>query len=119
MADTDEEINKGIKLKKDRYRNIRGGEAHLLDIFCVKCNNLLMKYQKDGRGNLIRCYLNRVMFPPNLENLQYNFSLQNVKDLPNLECSQCKTVIGTKMVYDDGRPAFRLIRGSYYKRILL
>jgi len=108
--------NGSFKLKKDRYRNVRGGEAHLLDIRCVKCNSLIITYQKDGIGGLLRCYLNRIMYPPELERLQYHFNRNNLKSLPNLTCKSCGLLIGTPMLYMDGRVAYRLQRGNFLKR---
>ena len=103
-----------FKLKNDKYRKARGGEAHLLDIYCVQCNRHLMKYQKDGKGQLMRCYLNRIFHPPALERLQYTVAY--LKQMSNLVCHSCFTVIGTPMVYDDGRLAFRLRKGFYSKK---
>lgn len=112
------DISNRIKLKKDRYRSARGGEAHLLDIFCSNCNSLIIKYQKDGRGGLLRCYLNRILFPPDLEALQYHYNHSNLKNLPNLTCQSCKSVIGTPMVYTDGRIAYRLQIGNFQKKLV-
>jgi hypothetical protein len=106
-----------FELKNDKYRKARGGSTRLLDIFCVSCNGLLMKYQKDGKGNLLRCYLNRIFYPPNLEQLQHDPKIQSPRDMLNLACSQCKSVIGTPMFYEDGRLAFRLRKGLYYKKL--
>ena len=108
--------NKMIILKNDKYRKARGGEAHLLNIYCVPCNTLLIKYQKDGKGNLLRCYLNRIMHPPHLEKLQRQFTVTNLRDLPNLTCQSCNVVIGTPIVYMDGRIAYKLRKGYYHKK---
>ncbi len=108
--------NNLFKLKNDRYRAARGGEAHLLDISCTRCSSTVIKYQKDGKGNLVRCYLNRIMYPESLEKLQYSFNISNYRDLPALSCPECKSVIGTVMVYDDGRIAYRLQRGNFTKK---
>jgi|SRR3989344_4603509 len=105
-----------FKLKNDSYRAARGGEAHLLDISCSRCSTQVLKYQKDGRGNLMRCYLNRILHPENLERLQHLFTPHNYKQLPNLTCPQCKEVIGTPMIYSDGRVAYRLQHGKFAKK---
>lgn len=105
-----------FKLKNDKYRTARGGEAHLLNVFCAKCNITLLKYQKDGIGDLLRCYLNRICYPSELEKLQREPAISDPKQMPNLECSKCKTVIGTPMQHIDGRLAFRLRKGMYYKK---
>ena len=46
-------------MKKDKYLRVRGGTARMLDIHCAKCGAWILKYQKDGVGQLLRCYLNR------------------------------------------------------------
>src|SRR3989344_1533349 len=86
------------KLKKDRYVHTRGGNSHLLDIHCSGCKAYLLLYQKDGHGSLLRLYLDRIFAPPELQMLQFRY--QNKKDMPNLACAACKTLIGTPMVYE-------------------
>lgn len=53
-------------LKKDRYVNARGGNSHFLDLYCNRCGQHLALYQKDGRGSLIRLYLDRIFDPKKL-----------------------------------------------------
>lgn len=105
-----------MKMKNDKYRRARGGSAQMLDISCAVCGAYLMLYQKDGPGNLLRCYLNRIFAPPELEALQHNPSIDEPRDLSPLVCRACGTAIGTPMRYDDGRLAFRLHHGSFAKR---
>ena len=105
-------------MKQDKYRRARGGMAKMLDISCATCGAWLMKYQKDGVGNLLRSYLNRIFAPPELKRLQDDPKIQEPKDMPNLVCGSCNTIIGLPMRYDDGRLAFRLIKGTYSKKIL-
>jgi hypothetical protein len=107
-----------MAMKQDKYRRARGGTAKMLDISCTNCGGWLLKYQKDGPGNLLRCYLNRIFAPEKLERLQNDPTIQEPKDIPNLVCNSCKTLIGTPMRYEDGRLAFRLIKGRYSKRQL-
>lgn len=103
-------------MKKDKYLRVRGGRAKMYDIHCSNCNVWLLKYQKDGVGNLLRCYLNRIFAPPELESLQRDPTIKEPKNMPNLICPSCKKVIGTPMRHVDGRLAFRLIKGKYSKR---
>ena len=73
----------------------------MLEIGCVKCNNFVLKYQKDGVGSLIRLYLDRI---------------SNKKDLdPNsLKCSKCGNLLGVGIIYKpENRPAYSLVRGAY------
>jgi len=108
--------NMPVKMKRDKFRNARGGKAVMIDIYCSKCNTKVLWYQKDGTGSLKRCYLNRIFAPPELERLQRDPSIQEPKDLPNLVCPSCQNVLGTPMRYSDGRLAYRLRLGSFYKK---
>lgn len=103
------------KMKNDKYRKVRGGQARMIDVFCVKCDAKVIEYQKDGKGNLHRCYLNRIFSQKNYEELQY--VIKDVKQMPNLECMKCHEVIGTPMIHTDGRFAFRLRYGHFYKKL--
>ncbi len=109
-------IRSDFELKNDKYRRARGGIAHFLEISCSQCSTYLMTYQKDGMGNLLRCYLNRIFHPPELERLQYRVS--SLQDVPQLKCNGCDTVIGSPMLYNNGRFAFRLRKGLYMKKRL-
>lgn len=102
-------------MKNDIYRRARGGKAEVIEVVCVNCSRRVLTYQKDGRGNLLRCYLNRIMGPDEYESLQYSTSIREPKHMPNLYC-ECKSLIGTPMRHKDGRLAFRLIRGSYQRK---
>ncbi len=102
-------------LKKDKYVSTRGGNSHFLDLFCSKCNQHFALYQKDGRGRLLRMYLDRIFAPQELVLLQSKMS--NKADMPNLKCPKCSALIGTPMVYEaERRLAFRLIHGSFVKK---
>ncbi len=104
-------------MKKDKYFRARGSTTRLLDIHCAGCNTFVLQYQKDGVGNLLRCYLNRIIVPPKLADLQVAPLINEPRDMPNLVCPHCKSIIGTPMRYDDGRLAFRLVKGAYSKKI--
>ncbi len=102
------------KLKKDGYARERGGGSEFLDIYCSFCQSHIALYQKDGSGSLLRMYLDRIFEPKNLSNLQDSF---NKSSLPNLRCFSCDNLIAVPMVYKlENRLAFRLIRGSFFKR---
>lgn len=104
-------------MKKDRYLRARGGKSRMLDVHCAKCGAWVLRYQKDGIGHLLRCYLNRIFAPPELAALQRDPTINEPNDMQNLICPKCKTVIGTPMRHEDGRLAFRLIKGTYSKKI--
>lgn len=103
-------------MKKDMYSRARGGWSKLFDIHCTNCKKRVLRYQKDGVGQLLRCYLNRIIAPPHLETLQYDPKIQEPRDMPNLTCPQCSTLIGTPMRHEDGRLAFRLLKGKHSKQ---
>ena len=107
-----------FELKNDKYRRARGGTAKLLRLKCAKCETDLMIYQKDGPGNLLRCYLNRIFSPPELKGLQDDENIREPRDLLNLICSSCQEKIGHPIRYRDGRLAFSLIHGSVAKHNL-
>lgn len=104
-----------FRLKRDEYRDKRGGQSELFDINCGKCGNLTLVYQKDGypRQKLYRCYLNRILWPPALALLESTVSTK--KEMPELKCDICETKLGTPMVYKDGRLAYGLILGNFTK----
>lgn len=109
-----EQQNTQHAFKKDKYVSARGGSSQFLDIYCSKCGQHLFLYQKDGRGSLLRSYLDRIFEPQELSVLQ--FKSGNKKDLPNIRCSKCSSLVGTPMVYErEKRLAFRLIHGSFVK----
>lgn len=103
-----------FRLKNDRYRKERGGMAKFLNVSCTFCDTWLLLYQKDGRGNLLRFYLNRIFVPSSLAELQ-NRDFQRFQNMGNLICHQCGNLIGTPMLHSDNRLAYRLKRGSFFK----
>ncbi|MBI5045320.1 MAG: hypothetical protein HZC02_05350 [Candidatus Levybacteria bacterium] len=104
-----------IKFKSDKYKKSRGGYSRLLDIQCGKCGRHLLLYQKDGPGILKRMYLDRIFESDKYSGLE-NSSL---KSIPQLICSECKTIIGIPFIYEkENRLAFRLFVGGIVKRIV-
>ena len=97
-------INKKVKppfkIKRDKYFIKKGGLTRILKIRCSKCERVLFLYQKDGPkgGWLKRCYLNRIISPN-------HFNPQNPL--------KCCTLIGMPMIHKDGRPAYKLIKGTF------
>ena len=105
------------KLKKDKYLRERGGTAKVQNIVCSKCGEALFVYQKDGPGWLKRAYLNRIVAPEIFSKLQYQYSADNFKTMKNLVCP-CNNLIGTPILYRDGRIAYHLERGSFQRKPL-
>lgn len=103
------------KIKKDHYRKVRGGKSTVLDISCSNCNDVVLIYQKDGDGGLLRCYINRIFSPDIYVTMNNDPRISEPKDLPNLICGKCGSLIGVPMRHSDGRLAFRLRRGAFKK----
>lgn len=107
---------KNFSFKKDRYRKARGGTSVFLSLSCANCRTWLLLYQKDGPGQLLRLYLDRIHAPENLESLQRQFVRQGAKEIPALRCPSCNALIAVPMVYEkEGRLAYRLIHGTFSK----
>ncbi len=107
-------VMKNIELKKDKYKRARGGHSRFLNIFCSKCGDSVVLYQKDGPGSLKRTYLDRILSPEDLKGLD---SLL-LKSLKPLSCKKCKQVLGVPFVYaKEKRLSFRLFEGSVSKKI--
>jgi len=102
-------------IKKDKYFRSRGGISQVWQIRCSKCDEALLLYQKDGRGSLKRLYLNRILAPENLSRLQD--SALKPQSITALTCNQCRTLIGLPTLHWEGRLAFRLVPGSWGKKI--
>lgn len=103
------------KRKKDKYRKTRGGQSTYLTISCAACNTSILLYQKDGPGTLYRMYLDRILAPPELADLQHTCAAK--EDMPNLTCPHCDAVIATPMVYSrERRLALRVIKGRLAKK---
>ena len=104
------------KLKNDRYRKSRGGKSELLDIFCSGCDDFILLYQKDGKGRLLRMYLDRIHAPDKILDLA-NRDFSSVNDIANLVCGGCDQVAAVPMEYSlEKRFAYRLIPERTYKQ---
>lgn len=95
---------KKYKIKRDKYRKVRGGTSKIFLIKCAACGNLLLVYQKDGPGILKRLYWDRIL------------EWQQKMDYA---CQKCKAVFGTEYLYEkENRPAIRLYVDAVKKTIL-
>ena len=101
-------------IKRDRFLQLRGGRAYRVELSCRACDTVLLQYQKDGDGQLKRCYLNRIIGPEVL--LESGKFATTDKDLELLQCNSCKAKIGIPITYYDGRLAYRLIPNTFKKR---
>lgn len=104
-----------LKIKRDKYRKFRGGTSKFLNIYCANCKEFLLLYQKDGPGPLKRLYLDRIFEPEEFTKWQ---DIANIKEVPNLICSNCKTVIGTPYIYEkENRKALLLNPHNFTKKL--
>lgn len=100
--------------KNDKYKSARGGSSRMLNLHCSKCDNIFAVYQKDGSGNLRRMYMDRIVSPESLVNLQRN----DIKDIEPIRCDKCGILLAMPYVYmKEKRKAFRVISEAVVKRI--
>jgi ribosomal protein S27E len=101
--------------KKDKYRKTRSGGSTYLNISCAACDRPILLYQKDGPGTLYRMYLDRILAPAHLVDLQARYA--DKSDMPGLQCPDCGELLAVPMVYSpEGRLAFRVLKGKLHKR---
>lgn len=95
-----------IKLKNDRFRKTRGGASKLLTLVCGNCRTKLFDYQKDGKGTIIRLYLDRIVL--NHQNIAMEGG--------NIACPDCQKILGNVSIYKkESREALFLERGAVVK----
>ncbi|MFH0905989.1 MAG: hypothetical protein V1824_01470, partial [archaeon] len=80
-------------IKNDRFRKNRGGHSRLLELFCRKCDALVLTYQKDGQGGLKRLYFDRIFYPEKLNSLK-DIDNSKISQISPLICDKCKAVLG-------------------------
>ncbi len=84
----------------DKYQKVRGGWSKFLNLYCVYCGYHVALYQKDGPGPLMRSYLDRILAPADLADLQHK------KKVPEVHCKHCGRLLGIPGTYDvETRPA--------------
>ncbi|MEW6981506.1 hypothetical protein AAD001_02505 [Colwelliaceae bacterium 6471] len=76
------------------------GPVKTTDIFCKKCNKLLFKYRKAGKGALVKCFKERI---------------SQDHTLVNGTCPHCDTVFARDTLVR-GSPAFKLIGGKVWNK---
>lgn len=98
-----------MKFSNDQFKARRGGTSKWLMVSCRECQNDLFIYQKDGTGQLLRLYLDRIYSSPEGERPFKNITYQA---LGNLACNNCESLIGVPMIYEkhgEDRLAERII----------
>ncbi len=83
-----------------------------LDILCGQCGKFIVRYRKEGSGQLIRLYLDKILEPKILSVLK---TRGRKSSLPVLVCPECNHPVGHPMEHCGNRLAYRMIRGSFKK----
>ena len=92
-------------VKNDKYRRARGGRSTFYNIACVDCGLILCEYQKDGRGQLRRLYIDR------MNHIKVVRGSNKVG-----KCENCNNLIGYYYIYKkEKRPALKLFVGAITK----
>ena len=105
---------KQYKPRKDKFTKARGGSSKLLSIFCAQCNTEILLYQKDGPGDLLRMYLDKILAPDDLVVKVSGYT--NKSEMESLACRKCYTLMAVPMVYDkEDRLAYRIVNGEIKK----
>ena len=87
--------------------------TRILNLFCSRCDALVVQYRKQGTGSLVRLYLDRILGPQPLAELK---SCGKKSELPPLTCTGCDRKIGIAAVHEGNRLAYRLIKGTFRRR---
>jgi phage FluMu protein Com len=97
-----------FKIKKDQYLKNRKGYSQIYALYCAKCNELLAYYQKDGSGDLLRIYVDRI------NHSKYS---KDFKEDKKFLCPKCKRLIGLGYIYKkENRPSYRLFQNAIKKK---
>lgn len=107
-------VSKLPKFTKDRAYRRRGGSAEWLLLDCVSCKSNLAFYQKDGPGNILRLYLDRISDSDG----DRPYKQTPFNQVRNLGCYACNALIGVPLLYDKDpqpRPAIRLVQPGVEK----
>ena len=104
------------RIKKDKFQKSRG-RPKILHIKCSKCHSLVLIYQKDGPGPLLRCYLDRIAWPTSFSLL--NTPSVSIKDLQPIKCTECASLLGSPFIYlKENRLAYNMKQGTFEKEII-
>lgn len=91
-----------MKYKNPNYKKIRG--SHILIVSCGNCKTDIAKYQKLGRGNLLRMHIERII----------KCSLDYPKQLI---CPNCGKHLASKIsIKKSGKESYKMNRSTYNVR---
>lgn len=110
-------MSKEFKIERDKFSERRGGKSTIYEISCASCETSIMHYQKDGKGSLIRCYVDRILDIQNIKPINNNTESTPIEDYKSLICGGCDSLIGTSMVYKpENRLAFYMHKGTFSRK---
>lgn len=98
----------GIRLIYDNFTE-RRGNPKIIHIHCRRCDHKVIKYQKDGPGRLLRCYLDRIHEPSQYK--EDELPKFDVNKSADFRCGYCDSILGSPMIYTlykENRPAYKL-----------
>jgi hypothetical protein len=103
-----------MKFKTDKYKHARGGYSRFVNVHCRKCEHIVLVYQKDGPGVLRRLYLDRIVEPENMQDVNH----LDISEMNDLRCQNCDEYLGTPYIYKkENRKAIRLYVDAVVKRL--
>nr|WP_300004048.1 hypothetical protein [Tissierella sp.] len=88
-----------MKYKNENYRKIKG--SHILLISCGSCKSEIARYQKLGKGSVLRMYVDRV--------------IESTIDLKkDFICPNCNKLLGSKVsLKKDKKEFYKMIRSTF------
>ncbi|CAH6418546.1 Hypothetical protein POVN_LOCUS263, partial [uncultured virus] len=107
----------GYTLISDTFSERRisetGEGSKILKLTCMRCSAHLMMYQKDGGGDLHRCYYDRILDrgTGHLHGWKSRSTAAAIKKQGDITCDQCGTKVGelvTYSKYNECRLAYEL-----------
>ncbi len=88
-----------MKFKNPYHKN--GKNTHILEVLCGNCKTPILRYEKGGKGNLIKLQEHRII------ESEFDLTSQN----NHLYCHNCKEQLANKGTYN-GRLTYFIIRGK-------
>lgn len=91
--------------KNPYYKKIKG--SYILVVSCGYCKHDIAKYQKVGKGNLLRMYIDRII----------KSSIDLSKDQGALLCPNCGKLLATRMTLKkENKEVYKMIRSTFNTR---
>lgn len=88
-----------MKYKNESSRKVKG--SYILLVSCGNCKTDIGRYQKLGRGNVLRMYIDRI--------IESEIDLKN-----DLICPSCNKLMGTRVsLKKDGKEFYKMIRSTF------